>query len=57
MPLTPGTRLGPYEIVSPLGAGGMGEVYRAADTNLKRQVAVKVMPGAGWQSDRIRVKP
>src|SRR3954464_11886786 len=44
MPLSPGTRLGPYEIVAPLGAGGMGEGYRAADTTLKRQVAIKVLP-------------
>src|ERR1700687_4107999 len=46
MPLTPGTRLGPYEILAPIGAGGMGEVYRARDTKLKRDVAVKVLPEA-----------
>ena len=39
-----GTRLGPYEIVAPLGAGGMGEVYRARDTRLERDVAIKVLP-------------
>jgi serine/threonine-protein kinase len=39
-------RVGPYEIVSPIGAGGMGEVYRATDTKLKRQVAVKILPPA-----------
>jgi len=45
MPLSPGTRLGPYEIAGPLGAGGMGEVYRARDTRLERAVAIKILPG------------
>ena len=44
MPLTVGTHLGPYEIVAPLGAGGMGEVYRARDPRLKRDIAIKVLP-------------
>ena len=44
MPLQPGTKLGPYEIQSPLGAGGMGEVYKATDTRLDRTVAIKVLP-------------
>src|SRR5450631_774745 len=43
MALVPGTKLGPYEIVSPLGAGGMGEVYRARDTRLNRDVAIKIL--------------
>ena len=44
MPLAVGTKLGPYEILAPIGAGGMGEVYRAKDTNLDRDVAIKVLP-------------
>ena len=44
MSLAPGTRLGPYEILTPIGAGGMGEVYRARDIRLDRTVAIKVLP-------------
>ncbi len=50
MALSAGTRLGPYEILEPLGAGGMGEVYRAKDTRLDRTVPVKVLP-AGLAAD------
>ena len=46
MALTAGTHLGAYEILAPIGAGGMGEVYRARDTKLDRDVAIKVLPAA-----------
>src|SRR5215467_4696884 len=54
MALAPGTRLGPYEIASPLGAGGMGEVYRARDTRLERTVAIKVLPQHLSSSHEVR---
>ena len=54
MPVTPGSRLGPYEIAAQIGAGGMGEVYRATDTRLGRQVAIKVLPAAvAHDADRL----
>jgi hypothetical protein len=53
MALANGTRLGPYEIVAPLGAGGMGEVYRARDTRLDRTVAIKILP-AHFADDAVR---
>jgi serine/threonine protein kinase/Tol biopolymer transport system component len=53
MPLSPGVRLGPYEILAAIGAGGMGEVYRAKDTRLDRTVAIKILP-AHLSSDRVR---
>ena len=53
MPILPGRRLGPYEIFSAIGAGGMGDVYRAHDTKLGRDVAIKVLPQAFEQSRAI----
>jgi serine/threonine protein kinase len=53
MTLEPGRRLGPYEIVACIGAGGMGEVYKARDTRLDRLIAIKVLP-ASLAADRIR---
>src|SRR6201984_3375645 len=54
MVLAAGTRLGPYEILAPLGAGGMGEVYKARDTRLERMVAVKVLPPSLSSSTEMR---
>src|SRR5215469_3602406 len=55
MPLAPGTQLGPYQILAQLGAGGMGEVYRARDTRLDREVAIKILPASFAQDgDRLR---
>ena len=54
MPISAGSRLGPYEIVAPIGAGGMGEVYRAKDTKLDREVAIKILPEA-FTADADRV--
>ena len=54
MALTPGTRLGPYEVLAQIGVGGMGEVYKATDTNLKRAVAIKVLPqSVAGDADRL----
>ena len=55
MPLTAGTKLGPYEIQSALGAGGMGEVYRARDARLNRDVAIKILP-ASFSTDPERLQ-
>jgi len=53
--LTPGTRIGPYEIIAPIGAGGMGEVYRARDTRLAREIALKILPHSfALDADRLR---
>jgi len=56
MNLAPGTRLGPYEIVAPLGAGGMGEVWLARDTRLDRRVAIKVLPSSFADDEQLRAR-
>src|SRR5512142_1306437 len=56
MTLAPGTRLGSYEVVAPLGAGGMGEVWKARDTRLDRSVAIKVLPAEFAQNAQLRLR-
>ena len=56
MTISSGTRLGPYEIVSPIGAGGMGEVWKARDTRLDRSVAIKVLPAEFAENAQLRTR-
>src|SRR5215210_7944989 len=56
MTIVSGSRLGPYEIVAPLGAGGMGEVWRARDTRLDRSVAIKMLPAEFAQNAQLRLR-
>jgi serine/threonine protein kinase len=61
--LTPGTRLGVYEVTAPIGEGGMGQVYRARDTKLNREVALKILPDSfatdpdGWLGSHAKHRP
>lgn len=56
MQVTAGSRLGPYEIVAPIGAGGMGEVYKACDTRLDRSVAIKILPVAFADNAQLKIR-
>ncbi len=56
MPIAPGVRLGPYEIVAPLGAGGMGEVWKGRDTRLDRDVAIKILPAGFARNEQLRAR-
>src|ERR1700737_5607461 len=56
MVLAAGARLGPYEILAPLGAGGMGEVYRARDTRLDRSVAIKILPAEFAKNGQLKIR-
>ena len=63
MALTPGTRLGVYDIIAPIGEGGMGQVFRARDTKLNRDVALKILPDSfatiptGWLGSPAKPRP
>jgi eukaryotic-like serine/threonine-protein kinase len=57
MPLAAGTKVGPYDVSAPLGAGGMGEVYCARDARLSREVAIKILPPSfASDADRLRIR-
>src|SRR5713226_4995478 len=56
MTMSSGTRLGPYEILAPIGAGGMGEVYKARDTRLDRAVAIKILPAEFAHNAQFKVR-
>ncbi|MDP9362070.1 MAG: protein kinase, partial [Acidobacteriota bacterium] len=56
MTISAGSRLGPYEVVAPLGAGGMGEVWRGRDTRLNRDVAIKILPESFAQNEQFRAR-
>ena len=56
MTVTPGTRLGPYEILAPIGAGGMGEVWRARDSRIGRDVAIKELPQRLSENPEVRAR-
>src|SRR5437667_2705719 len=56
MTIAPGTRLGPYEIVAPIGAGGMGEVWKGRDTRLDRGVAIKVLPAEFAENAQLKMR-
>src|SRR5213075_788440 len=56
MTISAGSRLGPYEIIAPIGAGGMGEVYKARDTRLDRNVAVKILPASFAENAQLKIR-
>src|SRR5947209_17605597 len=56
MPISTGSRFGPYEVIAPLGAGGMGQVFKARDTRLERSVAIKVLPAEFAQNAQLKLR-